>query len=569
MSTSSQPTTVVNLGAAHVSISSFHVRAGQLVLEKFVLEDLPPGLTGEDEWLSAAISTLTGLVKQHNLKGTATVIVPGFLLLSKSLKVPQVERERQAQIIAFEAQNNIPYPLSEVVWGSQIIASDGVEAEVLLFALRAEISARIANQVSAAGLRPTIIQAAPLLDSQAWRLSSADSPEEVVVVNVGARTTTLSFMGPAGMSVQSATLGGNTLTQSVSDGTGSSFQNAEALKVGYFSGVVQLAESDPQAATLISNAQAFSRRLAQDINRRLVGLRRGTQGRQPTRILLTGRAAQLGGLQEQLAETLRLPVEILDPLNGVTLSSNVNPEYVSAYRLQLSEPVGEAARMILADAAGVNLIPPEIAAQLAFDARKPLLIGSALLLALSPLPILAGLYFAAESTQAQVTSLKLREREFSARKANIADTRQQSSAIASVNSQMESVVLNRTNWNEFLVELQKVILANRHTWIEELRVTREQPPAPAVAEGEPPAPLPHKVIKVTLVTRMLLLSVGPAKDAVIDAKEFGRRQQEFVQALRQNAFVEAIPDAEIRSDRNQPNLPRLTLTLIIKSDKPL
>ena len=569
MSSSSQSTTVVNLGAAHVSISSFHVQSGRLVLDKFVLEDLPPGLTGEDEWLGAAIAALSGLVKQHGLRGTATVIVPGFLLLSKSLKVPQVERERQAQIIAFEAQNNIPYPLSEVVWGSQIIASDGVETEVLLFALRAEISASIANQVSAAGLRPTIIQAAPLLDSQAWRLSSAESSEEVVVVNVGARTTTLSFMGPAGMSVQSATLGGNTLTQSVSDGTGSSFQNAEALKVGYFSGVVQLAESDPQAATLVSNAQAFSRRLAQDINRRLVGLRRGTQGRQPVRVLLTGRAAQLGGLREQLAETLRLPVEILDPLNGVTLSSNVNPEYVAAYRLQLSEPVGEAARMILADAAGVNLIPTEIAAQLAFDARKPLLLGSALLLALSPLPILAGLYFAAESTEGQVAALKLREREFSTRKASIADVRQQSLAIAAVNAQMESVVLNRANWNEFFVELQKVILANRHTWIEELRVTREQPPAPAVAEGEPPAPLPPKVIKVTLVTRMLLLSVGPAKDAVIDAKEFGRRQHDFVEALRQNPFVESIPDSEIRSDRNQPNLPRLTLTLVIKSDKPL
>ena len=217
----------------------------------------------------------------------------------------------------------------------------------------------------------------------------------------------------------------------------------------------------------------------------------------------------------------------------------------------------------------MNLIPPEIASQLAFDARKPLLIGAALLLALSPLPILFGLSAAEGSTQAQVEKLKISERELSTRKANLADTRQQSLAIAAVNAQMESVVLNRANWNEFMVELQKVILANRHTWIEELRVTREQPPAPAVAEGEPPAPAPPKVIKVTLVTRMLLLSVGPAKDAVIDAKEFGRRQQDFVQALRNNPFVEAIPDAEIRSDRNQPNLPRLTLTLVIKSDKTL
>lgn len=568
MSATPQSATVVNLGAAHVSVSTFRTQTGRLMLERFVLEDLPPGLTSDEEWLSAAIATLGGLVRQHGLKGTASVIVPGFLLLSKPLKVPQVERERQAQIIAFEAQNNIPYPLSEVVWGSQVVASDGVEAEVLLFALRGEISGRIAREVSAVGLRPTVIQAAPLLDSLAWRLISGDSADEVVVVNVGARTTTLSFIGPSGVSVQSATIGGNTLTQAVSDGTGSSFANAEALKVGFFSGVVQLAESDPQAATLVSSAQAFSRRLAQDINRRLVGLRRGNQGRQPTRVLLTGRAAQLSGLREQLAETLRLPVDILDPSDSIILGPNVNPEYVEAFRLQLSEPVGEAARLVLADPAGVNLIPPDISAQLGFDARKPLLLGAVALLALSPLPIWFGFSSVGEATLAQVDAIKRRETEFSARKGKLAQLRQESAAIAAVNEQMESVVLNRANWNEFLVELQTLVLTNRHTWIEELRVRREIGAVPAAAEGEP-APPPTKVVKVTLVARMLLPEVAPGKDAVINAEAFRRRQREFVEALRKNPFVKEISDSDIRSDYTQPNLPRLTLTIVIKPEKSL
>jgi type IV pilus assembly protein PilM len=266
--------TIVNLGASHVSVSAFSATSGRLVLERFFAQDLPVGLAGDDEWLSAAIAALRALVQQHELKGTATVIVPGFLLLSKPLKVPQVEKARQAQIIAFEAQNAIPYPLAEVVWGSQVLSSDGVESEVLLFALRSEISGRIARLVTDAGLRPTVIQASPLLDGLAWRLASGDAAEEVLIVNVGARTTNLTFLGPQGMSVQTATLGGNTVTQAVSDNTGNPFANAEALKVGYFTGVLQLAESDPQASVLVANSQAFSKRLAQDINRRLIGLRR-------------------------------------------------------------------------------------------------------------------------------------------------------------------------------------------------------------------------------------------------------------------------------------------------------
>jgi type IV pilus assembly protein PilM len=568
MSASSQAT-IVNLGASHVSVSSFSVGAGRLSLDRLLVQDLPVGITGEEEWLAAAVEALRGLVQQHGLSGTATVIVPGFLLLSKPLKVPQVEKARQAQIIAFEAQNAIPYPLSEVVWGSQVLASDGVESEVLLFALRSDISGRIARLITEAGLRPTVIQASPLLDGLAWRLASGDAAEEVLIVNVGSRTTNLTFLGAQGMSVQTATLGGNTITQAVSDNTGNAFANAEALKVGFFSGVLQLAESDPQAAVLVANAQAFSKRLAQDINRRLIGLRRGTQGRQLTRILLTGRTSQLPGLREQLAETLRVPVETLDPLAAISLGASVNPEYVEACRAQISEPIGEAARLLLPDPAGVNLIPPAIAAQLAFDARKPLLIAAAALLALSPLPLWWGLKSGADEAIALVRSVKSREAELASRRTELAEIHAKSAALAAINAQLESVVQNRANWNDFLAELQAQVLANRHVWIEELRLTRSTPPTPAVAEGEAPPPPPAQVVRVTLVARLLLPEVGPAKDAVINSEAFRRRQRELVDSLRKNSFVAGLADGDIRADTSQPNLPKLTLTFTVKPDKPL
>ena len=166
--------------------------------------------------------------------------------------MPQVERARQAQIVAFEAQNAIPYPLNEVIWDSQVMASDGVEAEVLLFALRTEVATKIATLVTSTGLRPMSIQAAPLLDSQAFRLAGGSAAEEVLIINVGARSTTLSFVGPGGVNIQSATnIGGNLLTQGVSDNTGQPFAVSEAIKVGYFSGIVQLAE------IVIGGAAAF------------------------------------------------------------------------------------------------------------------------------------------------------------------------------------------------------------------------------------------------------------------------------------------------------------------------
>ena len=68
---------------------------------------------------------------------------------------------------------------------------------------------------------------------------------------------------------------------------------------------------------------------------------------------------------------------------------------------------------------------------------------------------------------------------------------------------------------------------------------------------------------------MLLTEVAPGKDAVINADAFRRRQREFVDSLRKNPYVKEIADASISSDYTQPNLPKLTLTMVIKADKPL
>ena len=557
---------IVNLGASHVSVSECNAETGNIILENFYIVDLPPGLTGDDEWLNAAITALGELVQAHNIKGQVSVIAPSFLLLQKSLKVPQVERERQAQIVAFEAQNAIPYPLNEVIWDSQVMASDGVEAEVLLFALRTEVASRIANLVSSTGLRPYSVQAAPLLDSQAFLLAGGSATEEVLIVNVGARSTTLSFVGPSGSNIQSANLGGNLLTQGVSDNTGQPFATAEAVKVGYYSGVVHLAEADPQVALLQANAQSFIRRLAQDINRRLINIRRGANGRQPTRILLTGRASLVPGLSEQLCETLRLPVEPFDPSSVLTLGSGVNPDQLHAARCQLSEVVGEAARLVLPNASGVNLIPRDIAAQIAFDARKPKLITAALLAALAPWPVWFAFSEASDYNRDQAAKLQHRSKDLTAHLSKIKDFRKKSTDILATNVQLESVVLNRSNWPAFMADLQKRLSNCKNTWVEELHVHHEQVAAAPVAEGEPPAP-PVTVTKVVLTVRLLLPSVAPGRP--FQAKEMNVREQELLAALKGSAFVQEIPDGEIKPDYAMANVPRLTLTLVIRKDKSL
>ena len=557
---------IVNLAASHVSISAFRTEGTKLVLEKFFTEDLPPAL-GDEEWINAATSAVARLASSKGITGGATIIVPSFLLLQKSLKVAQVDSARQAQVIAFEAQNNIPYPLNEVVWDSQIMSTDGVEAEVLLFALRTDQAGRIANAIAQTGIRPQVIQAAPILDVQAQQFISGGvaEGEEILFINVGARTTGLSFISSKGTSIQAANLGGNLLTQGISDNTGQSVNNAESLKVGFFTNVIQLPESDPQLAILQANTQSFTRRLSQDINRRLISIKR--LGRRPTKIVVTGRSSQVPGLSQQLSEALALPVEEFNPLGVISLSAEMNAEYVMQHVHQLSEVVGEASRLLSPAALGVNLIPRDIAGQISFESQKIKFAAAALLLALSPIPILFTLDQAVDYNRKQASVIKKRSDELTGYQNNIKSSREESLAVLAVNQQLEFVASNSPNWPIFIADLQSRVLIAKNTWIEELRVRRE---SAIVTTGTEPdsSRVATNVTKITITTRTLLEKVPPGKS--FKAQDYKERKATLVESLKKSPFVADIPEDEIKVDfTKEANVPRTTLTLVIKSDKAL
>jgi len=341
--------------------------------------------------------------------------------------------------------------------------------------------------------------------------------------------------------------------------------NAESLKVGFFTNVIQLPESDPQFAILEANKQSFNRRLSQDINRRLISIKR--LGRRPTKIVITGRSSQVPGLSQQLSEALALPVEEFNPLGVISLSSDINAEYVMQHIHQLSEVIGEASRLLSPAALGVNLIPRDIAGQISFESQKIKFVVAALLLAIAPVPILLTLSEGVDYNKEQTRTLKKKSDELISYQNTIKQNREESLVVLAVNQQLEFVVSNSPNWPIFLADLQSRVLAAKNTWIEELRVRRE---SAVIATGTEPdaSRVATNVTRVTITTRTLLEKVPPGKS--LKAQEFNERKAALVESLKKSPFVAEIPEDEIKVDfTKEANVPRTILTLVIKSDQAL
>ena len=127
---------IINCGASRVTAAVVSSRGGALQLEKLITESLNYDYSNDHAWLGAVGVALHTLHHQHKFSGNASFIIPGNQVLTKTIRIPHVEESKRAQIIAFEAQQNIPYPLHEVVWDTQVVGDDGVETEVLFIACK-------------------------------------------------------------------------------------------------------------------------------------------------------------------------------------------------------------------------------------------------------------------------------------------------------------------------------------------------------------------------------------------------------------------------------------------------
>src|SRR5947209_13285559 len=107
----------VDIGAGHVACGVFSAGAtGRLVLQRFALEPHSADPSHEARWAVDVAHALGAIAAREKLSGIAAVAVPGHLALTKFVKTPSVAKEKRDKIVAFEAAENIPYPLEEVVW---------------------------------------------------------------------------------------------------------------------------------------------------------------------------------------------------------------------------------------------------------------------------------------------------------------------------------------------------------------------------------------------------------------------------------------------------------------------
>lgn len=573
MAASDAPLLVLNCGNSRVSAAVFlSDGVEQLHLESVVSKELEYDFTSEEGWLDALADALKSLKKQGKLPSRGNFILPGNKFLTKQLQVPHVEKSKQRQIIAVEAQQTLPHLFAQLEWDSQVLHDDGIEADVLFLASKREDLQEFYDKMKGAGIAPIAIAASPVLDYNTFLHTYQDFGEDCMLLNIGAKTSNLLFVSQDGLLARSINLGGNVLTQNVAEQLGIPFAEAERKKVGYCMGSLYLEDDDPFVIALEQQREKYLKRLNQEMTRSIVSYRNQRKKTPPQFLLVTGKGSLLYGLTEYIGETQNLEIHHLDPLGNVTVDESITEEALTLLYYELSESVGEAARHFFEekiDAVGVNLLPSSIRKKVTAGKQMPWYLAASLLFCASP--VYPFLTFSAEDSKYEAKT-KTHGRDVDrAGKWKRSMLKYEKECLVEYKKikKLEGLVNSKYNWIIFFQDIERSLQNVKDVWLEDLNIERNEGTAAQKASGEP-----QKLVqKVKLSGRMLLRGAGSSQESggAVSQELLNQRIIQLKDGIEKSEFVQPGATYTISyEDLDQgENILRFTFDLTLNPEKPL
>jgi len=403
---------IFNLGSSHVSAAKLNTKANKLELENFKLIDLPPSNIGEDTWYEGVNQAFENITSTGGFKGEASIILPGSIILSKTLRVPKVEIEKQRKVVSFELSQKMPFPLETLIWDFLVIDDDGIEQEILTFAIKPDVIDKLTNLTFKNGVIPKRFTPGPSLDYFAHFSAEASPNEDILFLNFGAKSTNLTFINSSGYLLRSLNFGGSQLTETIASNFGTNYSKAEEIKKNIPEEAASQAPQDKSTSDLLSLQENFHNKYMQEISRSVVTYKRLKKGKTPNQLVITGRTILSKKLLQNLSQSQALPIKYFDPYQWITVSNDIGTEEKGLLPFVSSETIGLATQLINPTKSTVlNLLPNAKIRQLDNKKKLPWFFCASFILGLTPLPWLINLYGTELYLSKELDSLSSRARE--------------------------------------------------------------------------------------------------------------------------------------------------------------
>ncbi len=364
-------------------------RRDRMVVDNFDYVEYPKILSQPEADPETLVrEALQDFLSRHNLAGERVAIsVSGQSGLARFIKLPPVESKMIPNIVKYEARQQIPFALEDVVWDYQQMAGGSVEegyaleTEVGLFAMKRDQVYRALEPFTNRGIGVDFVQLTPLavynfvVFDQLKDLPAADEydpedpPPSLVVISMGVDSTDLVVTNGFRVWQRSIPIGGAHFTRALTKELRLTYARAEKLKRN-------ATKAENPKAVFQAMRPVFSD-LVTEIQRSIGYFNGIDRHAKIEKGILLGNPLKLPGLQRYLSDHLKITVRAIENfrgLTGETLTSDKKfrrnlPAFCVCYGLCL-QGLGKSR-------ISTNLLPQEIVTLRLVREKKPWAVAAA------------------------------------------------------------------------------------------------------------------------------------------------------------------------------------------------
>ncbi|MFH1263807.1 MAG: type IV pilus assembly protein PilM [Pseudomonadota bacterium] len=345
----------LDIGSSAVKAVEIRQSKNGMLLVHFRMVPLPPEAIVDGAIMnsSAVVEAIAELVAAEKIKNREVATsVSGHSVIVKKIKLPQMTEQELEESIQWEAEQYIPFDITDVNLDVQIIGPDEQnvgQMEVLLVAAKKDMINDHMSVLHEAGLTPLVMDVDAFAIENMFEANYGFTGEgTVVLANIGASATNVNILrGGVSTFTRDISIGGAQFTEEIQKQLNVSHEEAESLKLGGdLSSPAETTEAViPQEVGGI--IRSVSESVAIEIQRSLDFFAATASDDKITKVYLMGGSSKVPGLPGVVEAKLGIPTEIANPFKSVTINEkNFNVAHITEVAPAAAVAVGLALRYV-------------------------------------------------------------------------------------------------------------------------------------------------------------------------------------------------------------------------------
>jgi type IV pilus assembly protein PilM len=337
----------VDIGTSAVKVLQVRESGRGVHLQKYGVEPLPPQSIVDGHVMNsgAVVDALRKIFKDLRISQREIALsVSGNSVIIKKLNLPLMKRDELEEQIQWEAEQHIPFDISEVEIDYNILWENAEvgQMDVLLVAAKKDEIQDLVEVAKEVRLKPLVVDIDAFAMQNVYELNYGyNADETIALLNVGAEVTTVNIVhGAISQFTRDITNGGSSITEEIQKQLQVSYDEAEAYKAG---GGLDSHDVIPQEVDGIIASVVDA--LAGEIQRSLDFYMATTNRGEVQRVYITGGTGKIPYLRTAIERRSRVPVELLDPFRRVQFDERqFAPEVLKSQAPQATVCLGLALR---------------------------------------------------------------------------------------------------------------------------------------------------------------------------------------------------------------------------------